>query len=126
MATGNPIGKVTLIQGQVTARSSEGKTRVLKLGDTVFEGEVLMTAKGARVEIGGEQGGQLLVREKETVTLDKSIFGVQDDVREVALLDRVKEGVDVARAIAEGSSLDALLEETAAGLDGGGGDNGHA
>ncbi|HTJ96895.1 MAG TPA: retention module-containing protein, partial [Rhodocyclaceae bacterium] len=127
MATGNPIGKVVLLQGQVTARDEHGQVRVLKLGDIVFEGEVLVTKDGSRVEIGFDNGSHFLLREHETVTLDSAVFNVEaDDPSTASLLGRIQENTtDIARAIAEGKSLDDLLEETAAGLDGGGGDASH-
>ena len=121
MAIGNPIGKIVLLQGHVTARNENGEVRVLKLGDVVYEGEVLVTAEGAKVEIGFDDGSKYLVRAKESVTLDGAVFGAgNEDPSTSALLGRVSEATDIARAIAEGSSLDELLEETAAGLEGGG------
>jgi len=60
-----------------------------------------------------------------TVTLDNTVFGTDlPGSRDAALLDSAKATDDIARAIAQGDSLDDLLEETAATLGGGGADDG--
>ncbi|MBK7136275.1 MAG: retention module-containing protein [Rhodocyclales bacterium] len=126
MATaGNIIGKVAVLQGQAFARAKDGTQRKLKVGDAVFENEVIVTAENSRVELEFDNGKIFLLRAKETVTLDSAVIGSElPENRNAALLDRVGELADITRAIAEGSSLDQLLEETAAGLTGGGGNDG--
>ncbi|SDO92942.1 type I secretion C-terminal target domain (VC_A0849 subclass) [Halomonas shengliensis] len=60
------IATVTAISGQAWARDAAGNLRELRIGDTLQEGEVLVTAEGGRVELdvgGGAdptviQGGQ--------------------------------------------------------------------
>ncbi len=122
------IGKVTFLEGQAFARSSDGSERQLKLGDTVHEGEVIVTTEGSRIELAFDQGNTYLLREQETLTLDSSVFNSDvPDTKAAALLPRVGELTEITRAIAEGSSLDQLLEETAAGLSGSGPSNdGHS
>ncbi len=123
----NIVGKVALLEGQVFARSSDGSQRQLKLGDPVYEGEVIITMEGGKVELAFDQGLTYLLRGKETLTLDSSVFDSEiPDAKNAALLPRVGELAEISRAIAEGSSLDQLLEETAAGLTGSGAaDDGH-
>jgi hypothetical protein len=122
----NAVGKVALLEGQAFVRGNDGSQRALKVGDTVMEGDVIVTASGSRVELAFDSGRDLLVREKETVTLDKSVLGVDlPEGHDAALLDRISETAAITRAIAEGSSLDDLLEETSAGLSGGSGEEGH-
>ncbi|MBI4995392.1 MAG: retention module-containing protein, partial [Rhodocyclales bacterium] len=122
----NAVGKVALLEGQAFARGQDGSQRALKVGDVVMEGEVIVTGAGSRVELAFEGGQSFLLREKETVTLDKSVLGIDlPEGHDAALLDRISETAAITRAIAEGSSLDELLEETAAGLDGGSGEDGH-
>ncbi len=125
MAAGDIIGKVASIQGQAFIRAEDGSRRPLKVGDLVHEGEIILTADNSRVELEFNNGNQFLLRANETVTLDAAVVGSElPEPRNAALLDRVGELADITRAIAEGSSLDQLLEETAAGLSGGGSNDG--
>ncbi|QYF93780.1 VCBS domain-containing protein [Massilia sp. PAMC28688] len=126
MATaGNLIGKVTVLAGHATARSLDGAVRELKLGDPVFEGDVITTDAGGKVEIAFDGGRNYVIGGSETVTLDGQVFdpaGVE--ARDAALLPARGELGPVTDAIINGNgSLDALLEETAAGVNGGGGDD---
>jgi VCBS repeat-containing protein len=123
----NIAGKVAHLEGQAFARSSDGSQRQLKLGDAVYEGEVIITREGSKIELAFDQGHTYLLREKETLTLDSSVYDSEGaDAKSAALLPRVGELTEITQAIAAGSSLDQLLEETAAGLTGGSAaDNGH-
>ncbi|WP_124962390.1 retention module-containing protein, partial [Sulfurisoma sediminicola] len=125
--TGSVIGTVSLIEGQAFAHGADGKLRALKVGDQILEGEVIVTGENSRVELSFDNGHKFLMRDKETVTLDTAVIGSElPDAKDAALLDKVSETVDITRAIAEGSSLDQLLEETSTVLsEGGGGDVGH-
>ncbi|HZV54569.1 MAG TPA: retention module-containing protein, partial [Rhodocyclaceae bacterium] len=127
MATiGNVIGRVAVLQGQAFVRGQDGSQRLLKVGDVVREGEAIVTGPNSHVELAFEGGQTFLLREQETVTLDKTVFGTDlPEGRDAALLGRVTEAADITRALAEGSSLDDLLEETSAGLSGGAGNDGH-
>jgi Mg-chelatase subunit ChlD len=125
-ATGNVVGKVAVVQGQAFARAKDGTQRPLKVGDVVHENEVIVTGENGRVELEFDSGKVFLLRAKETVALDSAVIGAElPDNRNAALLDRVGELADITRAIAEGSSLDQLLEETAASLTGGSEGSGH-
>jgi len=124
-ATGNVIGKVASVQGQAFARAKDGTQRPLKVGDVVHENEVIVTGPGGRVELEFDNGKVFLLRANETVALDSAVVGSElPEPRNAALLDRVSELADITRAIVEGSSLDQLLEEAAAGLTGGSGNDG--
>ncbi|MDI1239874.1 MAG: retention module-containing protein, partial [Polaromonas sp.] len=113
----NVVGNVVLIEGIAFAQNSDGDQRLLKFGDPVFEGEVIVTAAGGRVELAFDQGGKFLLRSRETVTLDSTVFGnVLPDVNSGALLPRVGELTSILSAISEGSSLDRLLQETSSGV----------
>jgi VCBS repeat-containing protein len=114
---GDYVGKVSAIEGRVTAKGTDGTIRVLKLGDPVYEGDVIQTPEGGRVELALNDGVAYFLRDKETVTLDEMVLGGRiADAREGALMPgSLGELEDISRAIAEGSSLDRLLEETAAG-----------
>ena len=53
----NVVGNVVLIEGIAFAQNGDGEQRPLKFGDPVFEGEVIVTATGGRVELAFDQGG---------------------------------------------------------------------
>ncbi len=122
----NIIGKVALLQGHAYAKGPDGRERALKVGDVVYEGDVIVTAANSRVELAFEGGQHYLVRGNETVTLDKAVLGDElPEARDAALIGRVAESAEIARVIAEGGSLDELFEETAAGFNGGAANDGH-
>ena len=112
------VGKVASVEGQVFAKGTDGSVRQLKVGDPVFEGEVIQTpTTNGRVELSFESGATYFLRDKEAVTLDGMVLGGRiADAREAALMPgRGGELEDIARAISEGRSLERLLEETSAG-----------
>jgi hypothetical protein len=116
----NIIGKVVALQGQAFIKSPDGKQHQLKVGDVVYEKDIIITAPGAQVELAFDSGHHYLVRQNETVTLDASVFAPsQSDIAKAALLPADANQQNVAKAIIGGDSLDQLLEETAAGLGGG-------
>ncbi|MCF8150978.1 MAG: retention module-containing protein, partial [Burkholderiaceae bacterium] len=118
--SGNVVGKVTLIKGKVLAKDPDGEIRELALGDPVYEGDVIMTPANGRIELAFTDGTAYFLRDKESVTLDGMVFGDRIiDANEAALRPQSSELDDIARAIAEGNSLDRLLEETAAGRSSG-------
>ncbi|WP_188709710.1 retention module-containing protein, partial [Polaromonas eurypsychrophila] len=111
------VGNVVVIEGVAFAQNKEGVQRQLQFGDPVFEGEVLVTATGGRVELVFDQGGKFLLRSKETVTLDSTVFdNLLPDGNSGALLPRIGELTNIINAISEGSSLDRLLQETSSGV----------
>ncbi|WP_077592468.1 tandem-95 repeat protein [Polaromonas sp. A23] len=112
------VGNVVLIEGVAFAQNAEGEQRQLRFGDPVFEGEVIVTTAGGRVELAFDQGGKFLLRSRETVTLDSTVFdNLLPDGNSGALLTRVGELTTILNAINEGSSLDRLLQETSAGVN---------
>jgi hypothetical protein len=114
---GNVVGRVALIEGQVFAMGPDGTVRQLKAGDPVYEGDLIQTSAGGRVELAFDNGSVYFLRDKESVTLDGMVLGgLVADAREAALLPGSDGELDnIARAIAQGNNLDQLLEETAAG-----------
>lgn len=113
---GEVVGKIASVEGQAFAKSPNGALRQLKTGDPVFEGEVIQTPPGGRVELAFSDGTAYFLRDKEAVTLDGMVFGWRTtEARDAVLMPQRGELEDISRAIAEGNSLDKLLEETAAG-----------
>ncbi|MFA7293563.1 MAG: retention module-containing protein, partial [Rhodocyclaceae bacterium] len=120
MAEALVIARVAAVQGEVFARSPEGKVRRLKVGDPVREGDVITPGEGGRVELALQDGTTRLVRSGEQLTVDAEVAAeVKPDARDAALLAGNGDIDKVIKAINSGGSLDALLEETAAGEAGG-------
>ncbi|TXI96752.1 MAG: retention module-containing protein, partial [Burkholderiaceae bacterium] len=122
--TANIIGKVVAIKGTVMVKGADGAQHQLKLGDIVYEKDVIVTANGGEVELAFDSGRSYTLRGNETVSLDATVFAPnQVEVANNALLpasaDQGATDQDIAKAIIGGNSLDKLLEETAAGLGGG-------
>ena len=111
------VGSVALVEGIAFATNENGEQRRLKVGDPVFEGEVIVTSEGGRVELVFDHGGSLLLRSSETVTLDSTVFdATSSDFSSGGLLSRVQEFTGILDAINEGRSLDNVVQETAAGV----------
>ncbi|MFN3417654.1 MAG: retention module-containing protein, partial [Caldimonas sp.] len=64
-ATAPVIGTVSSIVGQAFARDPSGRLRPLKVGDVLREGEVLVLADGARVELEDASGALIVPRTVE-------------------------------------------------------------
>ena len=84
---GNVIGKVASVEGQVFAKGSDGVVRQLRVGDPVYEGEVIQTSASGRVELSFNDGTAYFLRDKEAVTLDGMVLGDRvADAREAVLM----------------------------------------
>ena len=68
------VGTVVLVDGVAIARSADGRRRQLKIGDKVYEGEVIETVADAQVELAFEQAGHFVLRSRESVTLGSALF----------------------------------------------------
>ncbi|MEJ5992497.1 Ig-like domain-containing protein, partial [Ramlibacter sp. PS3R-8] len=68
------VGTVVMVEGVVLARSEDGRQRQLKVGDRVFEGEVIETMAAALVELAFAQAGRFVLRAGESVTLGAALF----------------------------------------------------
>ena len=125
MAANTPVARVSAIQGKVFAKSEDGSMRELKIGDPVFEGEILVALPGSQVDLATEDGRLLTLRENEVLTVDAEVAGdSKADATDSALLAASDDTNRIIQAINEGGNLDALLEETAAGEAAGGSDGG--
>src|SRR5690606_16069466 len=94
--------------------------------DLVYEGEVIITSANGRVELGFDNGVTYALRGSESVTLNDHVFDDQPLEADNALLTDESEMQQIAQAIAGENSLDELLDETAAGLNGGAEGEGHS
>lgn len=125
MADNTAIARVSAIQGQALAKDKNGALRALRVGDAIFEGDVILAAENSRVDLATLDGRSLILRANETLTVDAEVAAsVKPDATDAALLAGGGDVDKVIKAINQGGSLDALLEETAAGASGGSADGG--
>ncbi|WP_170064664.1 retention module-containing protein, partial [Caldimonas caldifontis] len=62
------IGTVSTLIGQAFVREANGQMRPLRLGDVIREGDVVVLADGAQLEIQDEAGATYVPREGEALT----------------------------------------------------------
>ena len=125
MANATPVARISAIEGKAFARNENGEMRPLRVGDLVYQGDVLVADHDSRVDLATPDGQSLVVHASETVTVDPEVLGaVMADATDSALHVDGKDASKVIQAINQGGSLDALLEETAAGEGAGGADGG--
>jgi hypothetical protein len=116
MADNTPIAHLSAIQGEAFVKDRNGVLRQLELDAPIFDGEVVVTGDGARIELALLDTRTFVVDANETFTMDAEVIAMyQPDASDAALLV-VGNGFDkVIQAINEDGSLDALLAATAAG-----------
>ncbi|MCC4117519.1 retention module-containing protein, partial [Aromatoleum toluclasticum] len=113
------IAVVVAVTGRAFARDVKGNLRPLKAGDTLQEGEVVITMSGGHVELAMSDGAPMVVSADQVVTLTSEVSATTRPGREDA---QVSQGTvdQVIQALEQGGNLDDL-EAPAAGLAGGGG-----
>ncbi|MBF0347645.1 MAG: FG-GAP repeat protein [Magnetococcales bacterium] len=72
--TSPPIGKVGEMLGTVMAKGTDGVERILKEGDSIYQGEVLQTQKGGLVKLAFPDGTTFQLGEAARAVLDKFIY----------------------------------------------------
>ena len=119
MAEPRVVATVVRIDGQVFARNADGEVRLLKAGDTLREGEVVITAAGGRVELAYADGGSTTIPADSSVLITEDMTeATRPDARAAAVEDATI--AQVLQAIETGQDLEQVLEDPAAGLAGGG------
>ena len=117
------IAHVVSIKGEAYARALDGSMRLLKTGDQIYVGETLVTAKDAQLVVAFKDGQQMTVLPNESFQMAPEVaHDFQPNPDQAAI--STAEINTVIQAIEQGGNLDQLLEETAAGLGGAGGENG--
>ncbi|MBK7675192.1 MAG: retention module-containing protein [Candidatus Accumulibacter sp.] len=125
MADRTPLARVSALQGKAFARDQDGNLRQLQIGDVIYEGDVVVTGAGSRIDLATPDRHSLVLRANETLTVDAEVFAtVKPDATDAALVGGARDINRVIKAINEGGSLDALLDETAAGAGTPGGADG--
>ena len=112
------IATVVAVTGKAFARNANLEVRALKPGDTLLEGETIITSADSHVELSFMDGSTM------DVPADHSMLIATDLVQtgwpgaeESALAATTPE--DLLQALAEGRDIDTTLEAPAAGLEGG-------
>ncbi|WP_156820965.1 retention module-containing protein [Thioalkalivibrio sp. ALgr1] len=119
MAVNTVVATVQALTGTVIARDSDGNSRVLAVGDTVYAGEEVIPLQGASVELQAMEGGVLSLGEGQQALVGEALAdsGRADN-------PEIPTAEEVIAALERGESLDALIAPPAAGLEGGDSDGG--
>ena len=113
-------GIVVALQGNAWVVEADGTKRLLKVGDTVLEGQRLIADEATLLELGLPNGEQLIVSAGRELLIDTTLLGTAPiDKSEAALAALNSGAADIAKAIAAGTDLSTELDPTAAGLSGG-------
>lgn len=99
-----------ILGGEVVAVDKSGNERVLKVGDSIFEGETIKANGSAKVVIAGNDGKEVSLQNGESLSLDKEANALSDN----------PEIASIQKALLNGANI-TDLEETAAGGNQGGG-----
>ncbi len=113
------IGTVSKLVGKVFARGENGEMRELRLGDSVFQGETLVTASGAVVEISAENAPPVVLSgDREMLLTGEMAVASRDEAADAAVSDETLEAV-VAALEGDGDLLEGLEAPAAGGATGG-------
>ena len=113
------VGYVADLEGSAQVRTADGVIKVLNIGDTVNERDLLMTGDAANVAISFYSGQKLQVAGNQEVLLDETVYAeissyTDEQVDEMASLQQALSALQ--KAIIEGQDVNEL-ESTAAGRD---------
>ncbi|MES2823984.1 MAG: retention module-containing protein [Pseudomonadota bacterium] len=119
------IATVASLEGQAWAKSANGSLRALKVGDKVAPDETIITAAGAHIELDFGDGHPVTIAGGQEVLMGRDLWtDLATDKQDSAVQDAsVQEALTVLNS---GGDLTTELEETAAGVMGGSGGDGHS
>src|SRR5210317_693420 len=135
------IATVAAVLGTAFARNENGELRQIKAGDVIYEREVLVTPDGSSVELSMMDGSPLVVSGVNETLLTPDVVAelaanAQESAANQDTLDELIAGIrgfdspseedQILQALEGDGTLDGILEETAAGLDGGDQGEGHS
>ena len=117
---------VVSVQGEAFARSADGSMRRLASGDSIREGEVVMTSAGAQVSLRSADGQMIVVNAQESFKFGpEASQATAPDAGEAAILAGTAAPAVIAPQAADALDIEQLLEqEAAAAILAGGGENG--
>ena len=99
-----------ILGGEIVAVDKSGNERVLKVGDSIFEGETIKANGSAKAVISANDGKEVSLQNGESLSLDKEANALSDN----------PEIASIQKALLNGANI-TDLEETAAGGNQGGG-----
>lgn len=99
-----------ILGGEIVAVDKSGNERVLKVGDSIFEGETIKANGSAKAVIAANDGKEVSLQNGESLSLDKEANALSDN----------PEIASIQKALLNGANI-TDLEETAAGGNQGGG-----
>jgi large repetitive protein len=113
-----PVATVIAVFGRAAARNENGELRPLQPGDTLLQGETVITAADGRVELTFMDGSIMEVTADQSILMTAELFETgRPDVAEGALAATTAERI--LQALEQEEDIDAQLEPPAAGLTGG-------
>ncbi|MDD4911228.1 MAG: retention module-containing protein, partial [Sideroxydans sp.] len=121
------VALVAEVTGKVLAKSLDGQVRTLKVGDSIFKDDVIITEPGANAQLISVDGAQLHVDEQQSVKIDNDVFGaikpnaIDSAIAPIASTDAER----IIQALNSNQDLSVVLDETAAGMTGSGVEQGH-
>ena len=114
MPVGSVIATVKSISGSAFVRAGDGSTRRLRAGDSVREGETVLTESGAQVDLVFIEGGDARIADSREVAITSEMAtSGSPDASESAVDIATVEGL--LQALSDGADLTAKLPATAAG-----------
>lgn len=93
-----------ILGGEIVAFDKSGNERVLKVGDSIFEGETIKANGSAKAVIAANDGKEVSLQNGESLSLDKEANALSDN----------PEIASIQKALLNGANI-TDLEETAAG-----------
>ena len=93
-----------ILGGEIVAVDKSGNERVLKVGDSIFEGETIKANGSAKAVIAANDGKEVSLQNGESLSLDKEANALSDN----------PEIASIQKALLNGANI-TYLEETAAG-----------
>ena len=103
-------GIVQTLSGSVFARTPQGQVRELKVGDLVFENELIETSNASHIVIALQNGNTINLVENSKILIDETVLGKVEEY------DAIVHDVDVLQnALENGQDISELEEETAVG-----------
>ncbi|MFZ3260033.1 MAG: retention module-containing protein, partial [Thiobacillus sp.] len=123
VSTPQAVATIIAVEGQAFARDPAGQMRPLKPGDVLLEGDTIVTMPGGQVQLAFLDGQMLTLLPNESFLFSAETSPTsRPEVAEAAL--PAGEAERIIQALERGENIDDLLDPTAAGLEGGGGDGG--
>ncbi len=96
------VGRVMLVQGELTAKNQTGKVRKLVIGSSVFEGDLLATAKASHAVVAFRDEGRVSLQEETIFHVEKFQYKsqqAQSSDQDNAALRLIKGGVRVVTGL---------------------------